>query len=438
MAAGKVLYIVSSSVFRFNRLSVRGNATITQGCAPSRSTSELEWQRPRHDSSLGNDAHDAAIVVRLRSVLESARATSWENVFSKMRGAFPDVVYKLAVRSGLAGHTASSKTSIHRPQVSYNPELHPLDFEWYFTASSAQYISNLMCSGGERVVFVGTPTAANESLSGGAPAVLIDRNPLVVRRFRALSPTFVLSDVRDVPSALNSARAVFFDAPWYTNDILQWLDAILRVGADHAVVAFPLFQELTRPTAQIERERILNFARRAGVVSVIDNAVSYDTPLFETESLLAACVPYTGAWRRADLVIIRRSGVVWAEATESNNVDRENGSFEEWQTYLVESQVIKLRHRFESPGGAVAIERLPGCKDYTLPSVSRRDSRRPLVDLWTSRNRVARVHNIAPVAAILASLERGESLHDAVRAGSSEGSADENLALSSALCEILS
>ena len=63
-------------------------------------------------------------------------------------------------------------------------------------------------------------------------------------------------------------------------------------------------------------------------------------------------------------------------------------------TYIVESQVIKLRHRSEPPGGPTTVQRLPGCKGYTLPSVSRRDTRRALVDVWTSRNRVASVQTL--------------------------------------------
>ena len=199
--------MVSPSVSHFNRILTRKNGPHPPGCVPSASHLEFERDAAATRPALG-DAYDAAVVARLRDVLASAPATSWPDAFSKMRGAFPQPVYELAVRSGLDRHIVSSKTSVQGRQASYEPELHPLDFEWYFTASSAQYVAKVMTSDGGLPVFVGAPTAANESVCSGSPAVLIDRNSLVVRRFPALSSQFVLSDVRGLPSALHFAHAV--------------------------------------------------------------------------------------------------------------------------------------------------------------------------------------------------------------------------------------
>jgi hypothetical protein len=84
---------------------------------------------------------------------------------------------------------------------------------------------------------------------------------------------------------------------------------------------------------------------------------------------------------------------------------------DDWDTFVLHDQVIKLRRHTCGPSDAL-IAPPPGCAKYVLPTVSARDPRRHLIDLWTSRNRAACIGRRHVIAEILEYLTRHRDLDE--------------------------
>jgi hypothetical protein len=317
------------------------------------------------------------------------------------RGAFPTLVLerldelgvRLALRTGQhAGQTSSARRLA-------GAELHPLDFEWYFAQQSSDEIADMLIgelTSTDRLLLLGAPTVAMSRFLRSAHVTLIDRNSLLPTRWPSW-PQNVRLVLRDLNDPFWSRRekfgAAFFDAPWYPDAVLRWLQQASRLVCSGGPIGFILFPELTRPSALEERQRILDFARSLGRVHISLSMIRYETPLFEAEALKAAGVEALDQWRLGDLVLVENARPFRGHLTPLS----EPG--DEWDTYLIGSQVVKLRHHITP--SELAVSRVTGCRDYILPSVSARDARRAAVGLWTSRNRVAQIGNRRLIANLL-------------------------------------
>ncbi len=353
-----------------------------------------------------------AVDERLAGLLgEASPRKSSEDLFSEMRGAFPALVLerlKNAGRDKLLISRSASQTS-HR--TDYRPELHPLDFEWYFTRESADCLTDVICRRGRTAICLGAPTVAAEAIRRGTDVVLVDRNPLAVQRFPALlrSSQLCLMDVAESERHLTAADAVVFDAPWCTTDICTWLMVAVGAVKRNGLIVFALFPDLVRPTAKTERETVLEVARSIGKVEVLDDAITYETPTFECEALKAIGVSDPGNWRRADLVVIHK------HRTDPMPMRQRTVPREAWLTYLVGARVIKVRKSRKSQElDEMVLREVPGTVGFVYSSVSARDPLRDSIDVWTSRNKVARIGNREPLIAILMELERGTDLRVAI------------------------
>ena len=266
-------------------------------------------------------------------------------------------------------------------------ELHVLNHEWYFTAASAKYISDLIQRKAE-IVCLGTPTVAAQLARDGRAATLVESNHLNRIRFPDLSTSVrvIWGDVGRTPQ-IPLASAVVFDAPWYPSDVIRWLEIANRVCVVGGQIVFALFPQWIRSSAGSEREQVLELAATIGSLEVDRDRLVYKTPRFEAEALLAAGVPPAVSWRKADLVVLTKTKAIDHISTTPAPTPHDH-----WETYLVDTQVVKLRKR-STFHPTVELAPIPGCPGDVLPSVSQRDPRRRLVGIWTSRNRVASVAN---------------------------------------------
>lgn len=278
-----------------------------------------------------------------------------------------------------------------------NVELHVLNHEWYFTSGSAIDVATLL-GPDVQITCLGTPTVAAQLVHLGRPVTLVDSNHLNRLRFPELDRAMMViwGDVARVLQ-LPLAQAVVFDAPWYSPDVERWLGIANRICVVGGKIVFALFPEWIRSTARAERHRLLDLAGAIGTVSVDRGRLVYTTPRFEAEALFAAGVPPAMAWRRADLVVVTKT-----TAGSEFELKLADGG-DHWETFLIGSQVVMLRKRpIFNPSTELAA--IPGCPGDVLPSVSRRDPRRTLIGLWTSRNRVASVSNVKHVRRALGRL----------------------------------
>jgi hypothetical protein len=346
------------------------------------------------------------------SALARRPGATFLDILRGARGAYPTLV---AERLGVLGLDEllprESKASYDEEPPADGPELHPLDFEWYFTSDCAEQIARLLAEQAEEVLCLAAPTVAEAVARRGRGALLLDNNPLIKLRLPSDLPSlrFKVCNLYDPLPVSGPFPVAFFDAPWYTEPLLYWLWQASRAVSRGGTVAFSLFPTLLRPSAEAERSRILAQAGALGEVRIDEEALAYETPLFEQEALARCGIHVPESWRRGDLVLVR----VYEKPQTSPPVAAP--SADEWETFLVGPQVVKLRERERGGGDDFIIAPLEGLEDYVFPTVSLRDRRRAQIDLWTSRNRVARVGRRGPVAHALGRFAEGLSDEDVAK-----------------------
>lgn len=353
---------------------------------------------------------------RIREILSERGTVTKTQLFSEMRGAFP-----AAVDSHVAGESLEPLLKVSprvdsSSGVEYRPELHPLDFEWYFTRECAEQVAHLLAGPRREILCLGAPTVCAALVANSSQKTrLLDRNPAVLQRFPILrkARSLHLDDIARAREIGCRADVIIFDAPWYFHDVLVWAAIATQLVKPSGVLAFSLFPPLVRPAATAERQRILEFVSSIGDVEIAEDALTYDTPLFEREALRAAGIEDPGNWRRGDLVFVKVKST-FSKHSDQSQPGKAAGSA--WRTLVVSGQVIKIRVRRQgSSDGGEALSPVEGVPSFVYPTVSARDPRRNRIDLWTSRNRVARVGNLDLVTTLLSRMQHGVSLTSAMK-----------------------
>jgi hypothetical protein len=252
--------------------------------------------------------------------------------------------------------------SVSSPLPSYSPELHCGFGEWYFSSTSAEKLAEEFVSKRQYSLLLGTPTIARQALARDANFTLVDSNPFVGMRFPELKKYLYHSSVEQLSGTFPRPSTIFFDAPWYLPSISIWLAKASQLTCKYTTIVMPLFQSLTRPAAAQERSVILDLAERIGQVELVCDCIAYDSPLYEWEALVSSNVCAHPNWRRADLLIIRNpSPTALPEVCQAD--------FQTiWETFLIGSQVVRLRLNPMPRRRKFLVAPLMGTKDYILDS----------------------------------------------------------------------
>lgn len=270
------------------------------------------------------------------------------------------------------------------------PLPHPLDYEWRFTPDAARSLLNraadLTSHDGDLLLF-GTPGLAIEALTlpiGRRLAFLAESNSITDRVLalnRATgSPLAIAFCSGGLPR--ESADGVLLDPPWYLDFVRPMLAAAAHACRPGGVVLISLPPDGARPSAEADRQAVVAFAARLGL-SVVDHAplaIGYETPFFERNALAAAGIYPPPEWRKGDLVVFRKTRASKRPPAVSSARRRE------W----IEVGIGRMRLLIRVVGQAKSDEAgLVSLIDGDiLPTVSRRDPRRRLVNVWTSGNRI--------------------------------------------------
>ncbi|MEE9555293.1 MAG: hypothetical protein V3W18_13475 [candidate division Zixibacteria bacterium] len=332
--------------------------------------------------------------------LSSTGNISIESLLSETKGAFPTLVLNRCIKLGIGIQNTCHQNEFATFRT-FTPELHPLDFEWYFTEESAEHLAKLLCFRNHSLLCLGAPTVATANAKLTKNTFLVDRNRLNIHRFtgKLKNVNCIYKDVLSYSEINKPFSVIFFDAPWYKETIISWLLRAAQLIRNKGIIAFSLFQELTRPSAKDDREMILEVSSRIGNIEIARNALHYETPLFERQALIASDTFINFNWRKGDLVLIHVNN------TPIQISHRFLSPQDQWDSYTIRGQVIKHR-KFADQKKEHIFTPIDNCHNYIFPSVSHRDKRRPHINIWTSRNKVATVshHNI--VASILGKLEK--------------------------------
>ena len=360
------------------------------------------------------EADDVTYLHRLEaqvSLLVAERpGMSFLELVRRCEGAYPREVADALARRGYV------VTAQHRCGMAstWRPELSPLRAEWYFTG---QTIAALLPLIGHDILTVGAPTIAEAAAAAGRNTVLVDNSPWIAERCDLDGIAWYESDFATVwPEG--HFDTVVVDPPWYFPDMVAWAEKALRLVRYGGQVLMPLFGQFTRPTAAAERASVTEKFEEHGHTRLIPQLIEYETPLYEQEALRASHLPLacSCSWRVADLLIVTK-----VSHNMSNEIfwDSSARSFD-WLEFVVGGQIISvlrdsLGSHKQPVGEGPLLEPVPGVTDWVLDTVSARDERRKSVDIWTSRNRVARLPHAETVVQLLTEMQAAAAAPDGLK-----------------------
>jgi len=241
--------------------------------------------------------------------------------------------------------------------------------------------------------------------------LLLNANRLITDSLAKVAPAgkVVLCDIAKDALPGVSSPVVVMDPPWYPESIqlFLWAACQLSTIGGYVLASFPPVG--TRPNIEQERGEILDWAQQLGLtlLRVEESALPYSSPPFERNALKTeGFTNISSRWRRGDLIIFSHTSRVfrnrpcvppfegkWTEEVHSGiRLRMRPSSDQQFRDPLLESIV---------PGDI-------------LPSVSRRDLRRKLVDVWTSGNRVFKCRGVNTLRIILRALATHSSPNHAL------------------------
>lgn len=359
----------------------------------------------------------------VRSRFNDGEQRIWDDLVRSLPGIDPSTVLESIRRHSLTSgvdfnprpdvvpRTIIGDRGLQTYDVAALPTPHPLDYCWWFDTGTVSYVVSLirhLSSSRAHIALLGTPTIFDAATSARDTRrfSLIDSDPLVVsRRISGVSGErfAFLADLRCRDVSIDCAKVVIADPPWYEPETRAFLWASRQFCEHDAFVLMSVPPEGTRPGVMAEWERMVKWARTLGL-EVEDHqrgVLSYVSPLFERNALFAAGVPPPrAAWRRGDLVRFRCVGVCRAERPRAVSGDQ-------WCERIFGDVRIRVRRpRERREWRDPTLNRIT--ESDVLPTVSRRDQRRDLVDVWTSGNRVFRCNGTTIVLNILDAIARDE------------------------------
>jgi hypothetical protein len=286
------------------------------------------------------------------------------------------------------------------------PLPHPLDYDWRFHDTAVRFLlerCKALSHVSEMIVLLGTPSVLRYALENRYPRrmLLLDANRIITDCLAKVAPAgkVVLCDISKDTLPGISSPVVVIDPPWYPESIQLFIWAACQLSTIGGYVLASLPPVGTRPNIEQERGKILDWAMQLGLtlIRVEESALPYSSPPFERNALKTEGFNnISPCWRRGDLIIFSHTNQVLMNRPSVP-------SFEgEWTEEVHSGIRLRMRHSYDQQFRDPKLESiLPG---NILPSVSRRDLRRRLVDVWTSGNRVFKCRGVNTLCIILRAL----------------------------------
>lgn len=345
--------------------------------------------------------------------------TSFNSLIRELPGVYPTVAFdsfRRLVESGrittdqraiskVPGTNGSSSRSVSRPPVIQ----HPLDFDWRFTSAATEFLLKEceMRASGKTVALLGIPSlyALAVNRSDSLRYVFIDKNPLPYTALDSavVNREFLHKDLLYDPIPELGAELVIADPPWYPDQMKGFLWSAAQTCSEGGTILASVPPIGTRPGIREEIAELSEWVQTIGLGTPTIQAgmLPYQTPLFENNALTHAGL--TGLpidWRRGDLAIFTKIHSASCSRPEPT------GAEPDWLEEEFKGVRIKIRpydeEEFLDP---TLLRVVPG---DILQSVSRRDTNRKLVDIWTSGNRIFACVGRNVLHNILCALKNGD------------------------------
>jgi hypothetical protein len=270
------------------------------------------------------------------------------------------------------------------------PTPHPLDFCWWFADETIErLVRQIACEqpGRGPIVILGAPR-----LFGVAAAalprhslVLLDQDPVAVASAQSgrLRSAICVDLLREALPLL-SASVVIADPPWYPEEMVGFLWAARQFSRRGGRVLMSVPGVGTRPGVAAEWRNIITWARRAGLTLERYEAgfLKYLMPPFERNAFRAAGIPMPpDDWRSGDLATFLCDAGLCRKRPRATPK-------RSWYEAIMNGVRIRVAVSAPQRWGDPRLRRL--VRGNVLPTVSRREPVRRLVNVWTSGNRVFR------------------------------------------------
>lgn len=183
-----------------------------------------------------------------------------------------------------------------------------LSSQWYFNNSTCSNMGEYF-TGDSKNLLLGVPSLI-KYLDYGDVSVDIDHFS---------SPFSVAADVVDFCNAYvpNVFDRVFMDPPWSKEVFAKWIVAAARVTASEGKIFFPIFGELTRPSALRDLESIISIGSDLGFeFSETNTKLTYKVPSFEAAILSRANLPVL-EWKETRLGCLTKKREVFQSPEQS-------------------------------------------------------------------------------------------------------------------------
>lgn len=298
------------------------------------------------------------------------------------------------------------------------PIPHPLDFDWRFSIATVDLLLDrclTLTRPADAVAFLGAPRLAIRAARTSFPRrfTCLDRNPdviaTVVQHGHPGSGLPFDAAVDAIPSP-RDAGAVCIDPPWYLPQFCNFLwvaSALCRAGG-HVLLSVPAAG--TRPGMSQEWNQMQAWADLCGLAltSYERSALAYAAPPFEQSALRAG--GFRGIctqWRRSDLAVFVRNDQPSVARPSSPS-----SALPPWTETVIDGVAFRVRPS-ATPSTEIGF-RDPRLRSLVsgdvLPSVSARDHRRALADVWTTHNRIFACTGRELLGLILRALANGVTI----------------------------
>lgn len=293
------------------------------------------------------------------------------------------------------------------------PVPHPLDFEWRFSWDASERIfqvAHSLALKSDEILLLSTPSVFYYAIQNKLTSNIryIGDKTVVTVFLCAIAKNGASCDFLDGKAYCSShAGVVVIDPPWYEELMFSfmWLAAASCKIGGYVVLSFP--PEGTRPGIKTEWQNFLTWAEQLGMTQVIreESLLPYDSPFFEANALYAEGINVTRNWRKGILCIFKKLEEVQASKPTTKALDKWN----EAQLGMVRLKMRETACKDEIDPRLTAI--VPG---EIFPTVSRRDPRRELANVWTSGNRIFNCPRPDVLEHVVTALQNGEAPAKAV------------------------
>jgi hypothetical protein len=353
--------------------------------------------------------------------IELATGADFDELVQRLPGVYPSIILTALSRLAVLGliPPTTFQSALRRAKTGKRKRIgmrhslllpipHPLDFDWRFSAPAAADILEScarLTKPSDTIALLGAPSLLRHAHESGYPrrVVLLDSNPALRQVFPSSSHLqYVHCRIPSgVPRDLHAA-VVVVDPPWYEAEMKEflWAASQLCTAQGHVLMSVP--PEGTRPTIDVEWERILRYAQSCGfALEQLERLkYSYATPPFELNALQAEGIQNVPAdWRRSHCAVLSRRSACRIRRPRPAK-----------RTPWHEITIRRVRIRVRSVDTGALDPRLIRLVDGDiLPSVSRRDKRRRQAVVWTSGNRVFGCAAPSALTIILQAISEGSS-----------------------------